>query len=104
MLLSVLVPACAARDAYEWDPATVYDCVSEASIAGIEAPLWTETVTSIRDAEFLAFPRLVEIAEVAWSPAAGRRWDEFRIRLGAQAPRWSALGINFYRSPQVPWR
>ena len=48
-------------------------------------------------------PRLAEIAEVAWSPAKRRAWDEFKGRLAAHAPRWTALGVNFYRSPQVEW-
>ena len=45
-----------------------------------------------------------EVAELAWSPQAGRRWDTFRVRLGAQAPRWTALGINVYWSPKVDWQ
>ena len=92
-----------ARDAYEWDPASLWSGVSETSILDVEAPLWSETTTNIRDVEFLAFPRLAEIAEVGWSRADRRSWDEFKVRLAAQAPRWTALGINFYRSPQVPW-
>ena len=32
------------------------------------------------------------------------RWEDFRERLGGQAPRWTALGINFFRSPEVAWR
>jgi hexosaminidase len=92
------------RDAYDWDPATLFAGVPETAIVGVEAPLWSETLVDIRDFEFMAFPRLAAVAEVAWSPAAARGWDEFRVRLGAQAPRWSALGINFYRSPQVPWQ
>ena len=35
------------------------------------------------------------------------RRDNGRISaaaLAAHGPRWSALGINFYRSPQVPWQ
>jgi hexosaminidase len=90
------------RDAYDWDPATIAGGLTEASIIGVEAPIWTETLANIRDVELMAFPRLAAIAEVAWSPAA-RDWEAFRQRLGAQAPRWSALGINFYRSPAVPW-
>jgi hexosaminidase len=92
------------RDAYDWDPATLFAGVPETAIVGVEAPLWSETLVDIRDFEFMAFPRLAAVAEVAWSPAAARGWEEFRVRLGAQAPRWSALGINFYRSPQVPWQ
>jgi hexosaminidase len=91
------------RDAYDWDPATLFAGVPEASILGVEAPLWSETVTNMREVEYLAFPRLAASAEVAWSPAASRSWEEFRRRLGAQSPRWAALGLNFYRSPQVDW-
>jgi hexosaminidase len=89
--------------AYDWDPATTAAGVPESAILGVEAPLWTETVGNIRDAEYLAFPRLAAIAEVGWSRMERRRWEEFRARLGLQAPRWSALGINFYRSPEIPW-
>jgi hexosaminidase len=92
------------RTAYDWDPATLFAGVPEASIAGVEAPLWSETVTSMREVEYLAFPRLAAVAEVAWSPAAARNWDDFRARLGAQAPRWAALGVNFYRAPEVEWQ
>jgi len=56
------------------------------------------------DVEFLAMPRLAAIAEVAWTPQTVRNWDGFRARLGAQGPRWTALGINFYRAPEIPWR
>jgi hexosaminidase len=89
-------------DAYEWDPVTVAKGVPEAAIVGVEAPLWSETTANIRDVEWLAFPRLAAIAEVAWSKGE-RQWAEFAPRLGAQAPRWTALGVNFYRSPKVPW-
>jgi hexosaminidase len=58
----------------------------------------------MRDVEYLAFPRLAAIAELAWSRRERRSWNDFRRRLGAQAPRWSALVINFYRSPQIPWQ
>ena len=91
------------RDAYDWDPLGVAEGVTEGSVLGVEAPLWSETIANIRDVEYLAFPRIAAIAEIAWSPRERRNWNDFRVRLGAQAPRWSALGINFYRSPQVPW-
>ena len=91
-------------DAYTWDPARVSRDVPESAIVGVEAPLWSETLADIRDVEFMAFPRLATIAEVGWSPADSRAWGEFRRRLGAQGPRWTALGVNFYRSPAVPWQ
>jgi len=91
------------EDAYDWDPATYLPGVDEAAVLGVESPLWTETIRSIDDVEQMAFPRLPAIAEVGWSPAQTHDWDAFRERLGAQAPRWVALGVDFHRSKQIPW-
>jgi hypothetical protein len=57
-----------------------------------------------RGAKVMLFPRLIGIAEIAWFPKSGRSWSEYRVRLGARADRLAALGIGFYRSPEVPWR
>jgi hexosaminidase len=92
------------RDSYSWDPATEMAGVGEGAIAGVEAPLWTETLTNMREVETMAFPRLAAIAEIGWSPQGQRNWEDFRVRLGGQGPRWLALGLNFYRSPQIPWK
>jgi hexosaminidase len=92
------------RTAYEWDPVSVLASHPAEAILGVEAPLWSETLKTIADLEYMTFPRLPAVAEVAWSPAAARQWEEFAPRLAAHGPRWSALGVNFYRSPQVPWR
>lgn len=89
------------RQSYQWDPAEMG--APAASIIGVEAPLWTETIVNLSGAEFMAFPRLAGIAEIGWSPKDGRTWDDYAERLAAQGPRWKAAGINFYASPQVPW-
>ncbi len=89
---------------YEWDPATLLPSVQETAILGIESPIWSETPATMSDLEFLAFPRIAAVAEVAWSPQTARQWSEFRGRLGAQAPRWTALGINAYWSPKIDWQ
>ena len=92
------------KDAYDWDPAEMAEGVPESALLGVEAPLWAETIANIRDVEFLAFPRLVGIAEIGWSAAGTRDWDTYKGRLGAHGPRLTALGVNFYRSPTVPWQ
>jgi hexosaminidase len=89
--------------AYMWDPAAWLPTLDEAQVTGVVAPLWTETVSTWDEAEFLLFPRLPAIAEVAWSPAPDREWGEFRRRLGRHGARMKAMGIDFYRSPRVPW-
>jgi hexosaminidase len=96
-----LVPV---KQAYDWDPVKIVPGDAARAVIGVEAALWSETAAYMRDVEFLAFPRLAAIADVAWTPEKAHDWNEFRGRLGAQAPRWTALGINFYRAPEIEWR
>jgi hexosaminidase len=92
------------RRAYDWNPSALIGGAPESAILGIEAPLWSEAIATMRDLEFMAFPRLAAVAELAWAPACQHDWDAFSVRLATQAPRWVALGINFYRAPEIPWR
>jgi hexosaminidase len=92
------------RDAYGWNPGAYVKNVAASAVLGVEAPLWTETIRTTADVEFMAFPRLPAIAELGWSPQSTHDWTAFRRRLGAQSPRWTVMGLNFYRSPQVAWR
>jgi hexosaminidase len=92
------------RDSYTWEPTREVAGVGASAVLGVEAPLWSETVQSMRDVEYLAFPRLIGIAEIGWSPRRGRSWAEYRTRLGAQGPLLRSLGVNYYRSPEVPWQ
>ncbi|MFE6486052.1 beta-N-acetylhexosaminidase [Streptomyces sp. NPDC057757] len=91
------------RRSYDWDPGNYLPGVPGSAVRGVEAPLWTETLVKSADIEYMAFPRLPGVAELGWSPASTHDWDTYKVRLAAQAPRWDALGIGYYRSPQVPW-
>ncbi|MFC0002763.1 family 20 glycosylhydrolase [Micromonospora siamensis] len=89
--------------AYDWDPGTHLTDVPAEAVLGVEAPLWTESVTTLADIEFLLLPRLPALAELGWSPRATHDWAGFRERLAGHGPRWTAAGITFHRSPDVPW-
>jgi len=88
---------------YDWNPATLVPGVGKDKILGIEAPLWSETVTNISEVEYMIFPRLPGYAEIGWTAPDQRSWDEYKVRLGKQAKVFDALGINYYKSPLVPW-
>ncbi len=89
--------------AYIWDPATYIPGVGKENVLGIEAALWTETITKMDDIEYMVFPRLPGYAEIGWTPSALRSWDEYKIRLGKQGDRFKAMDINYYPSTRVPW-
>ncbi|MBN1986321.1 MAG: beta-N-acetylhexosaminidase [Prolixibacteraceae bacterium] len=88
---------------YTWNPATLVPGITKENILGIEAPLWSETVTNINEVEFMVFPRLPGYAEIGWTAPEKRDWEEYKTRLAKHGPRFSDLGINFYRSALVPW-
>jgi hexosaminidase len=89
--------------AYSWDPAQIVAGVTEAHILGVEAPLWSETLETLADVHYMAFPRLAGHAEIGWSPQASRSWEDYRQRLAGQGPRLDRLGVNYYRSPEIDW-
>ena len=92
-----------AEKAYDWDPLTEVKGLDKSAILGVEAPLWSETLVKMADVEYMAFPRLIGIAEIGWSSPEGRSWDEYKQRLAVHGKRLRAKGVNFYRDPGVPW-
>ncbi len=92
------------RDAYSWNPATSVPGIKESDVRGLEAPLWSETLLDLNDIEYMAFPRIAGIGEIGWSPQSLRSWSDYKLRLAAQGPRWTAMGVTFYHSALVPWQ
>jgi len=90
------------KDAYDWEPGSYMEKLVESDILGIEAPVWTETLVTMKDIEFMAFPRIPGLAELAWSPK-GQIWDEYKHRLAKHGKHMNELGINFFKSPDVDW-
>jgi hexosaminidase len=88
---------------YMWNPETFVKGIPRENILGVEAPLWGETLKNMEDIEYLAFPRLPGIAEIGWSPAAGRNWEEYKLRLAEHSVFMKALDIDYYPSAKVPW-
>ena len=67
-------------------------------ILGPQGNLWTEYIATPEHAEYMAYPRAVALAEVAWSPREARDWPDFMLRLGEVMRHLDVLDIN-YRVP-----
>lgn len=89
--------------AYNWDPATYSENIRREHILGIEAPLWSETISNISELEYLAFPRLLGYAEIGWSPTELRNWEDYAERLARQTPHLNRNNVNFYKSDKIDW-
>jgi hexosaminidase len=91
------------QTAYDWNPSTLVPDLPESAVAGVEAPIWTETLDDLDKLEYMAFPRLPGVAELGWSQASALDWTAYKARLGGQGSRWDALSVNFYRAPEIDW-
>ncbi|PQJ14636.1 beta-N-acetylhexosaminidase [Aureicoccus marinus] len=85
--------------AYNWNPDEAVTGLAQKNILGLEAPLWSETVSNSAELEYLAYPRMAGYAEMAWSQQEHREWDFYLKRLKSQRQRWDKEGINYYKSP-----
>jgi hexosaminidase len=64
-------------------------------VLGAQAQLWTEYLTSPGYVEYMAFPRLIGLAEVAWSAKEQRNYADFLARLRIHEQRLQLLDVNF---------
>lgn len=88
---------------YNWDPAKLVPEIKEENIIGIEAPLWSETVSNLKEAEYLIFPRLLGYAEIGWTPSELRNWEDYKVRLAHHGERMKAMNISYFPSKVVDW-
>ena len=75
------------------------------NIRGIQACLWTETTVTQARRDFLTFPRLIALAETAWTDTDRKDYQSFESRLQPHLPRLQARGLGYYdpflNSPEI---
>jgi hexosaminidase len=64
-------------------------------ILGGQGNLWTEYISTGSHAEYMVLPRMTALAEVLWSQAGRREWDDFRSRLQTQFSRFDRMNVNY---------
>ncbi len=89
--------------AYIWTPDNYIEIPKE-SILGIEAPLWSETISDINELEYLAFPRIIGYSELSWSTEENRNWDSYKKRLANHAPFLDMMDVKYYPSTLIDWK
>ena len=67
-------------------------------IIGVQANIWTPYMKSPIYVEYMTFPRAAALAEVAWSPKAGRNYPWFKKRLLEQFKRYDAEKISYSKA------
>ncbi len=83
---------------YAFEPIPKELLGSEAAqrILGCQGQLWTEYVKTWDKLEYLAWPRVCALAEVAWTQPTKRDWNSFQQRLRPMLARLQAAGVRTF--------
>ena len=87
------------QDVYNYEPVQEgWPAEYEPLLMGVQGSMWTEFCNAPEDVEYLLFPRLAALAEVAWQPRGAKDWAGFLQRLDAYLPHLDMMGITYARS------
>lgn len=85
------------KKSYDWNPETLVEQLDPEQIIGIEAPLWSETLEDLQGIQYMTFPRLPGLAEIAWSTKNRRSWEAYKQVLERHLEWFEKKGINTYK-------
>jgi hexosaminidase len=81
---------------YTWEPMPEkLEPEFQKYILGVQGQLWSEYLPDPKQVEYMAFPRLTALSEVAWTPTPRRNLDDFMTRLAVHLQRLKILDVNF---------
>ena len=64
-------------------------------IKGVQANLWSEYVKDGEKVEYMVFPRMEALCEIAWSSKDKKSWQDFQQRLQAQYKRYDLWQVKY---------
>lgn len=65
-------------------------------ILGVQANLWSEMIPNFKRLQYMAFPRLLALAETGWSAKDAKNQEDFDKRMMLQYDRLDALDITYH--------
>lgn len=87
------------KDVYDYEPVQKDWTPQAASLLmGVQACMWTEFCNSPADVDYLLFPRLSALAEVAWTKPARKNWASYLKAMDHFNEHLAVKGIVYARS------
>lgn len=81
---------------YSYDPfPSELTAAQHGYIIGVQANLWTEYIPTPAKAEYMIFPRIGALSEVAWTDPKNKNYDDFKTRLQTEIQRYQLWGVNY---------
>ena len=85
------------KKVYSYDPIPETFTPEQAKLMyGVQANLWAEYIPTKEHMEYMIYPRILALAEVAWSPVANKNYDDFHARALKAVDELRAKGYNTF--------
>jgi len=82
------------KKVYEYEPMPAeLNAAEQQYIKGVQANVWSEYLSDASKAEYMIFPRIIALAETAWSAKARKNYADFLARL--QASKRFLKNLNY---------
>lgn len=94
------------KKVYGYEPAAgIPDAAARSYITGLEGQAWSEYFIDTSQAEFMIFPRMTALAEIAWTDQQLKNYPDFLKRLRLQSGLMKQLKVNYSTGfDQIHWR
>lgn len=73
----------------------IYDG-GQGHVIGVQGCTWTEFIETEKHLEYMIFPRLLAVSELAWMPRERREWNDLRRHINVHVSLLHARGINAF--------
>jgi hexosaminidase len=84
------------KKVYSYDPIPAVLNNNQAKhILGVQANVWTEYISTSQHAEYMLMPRMLALAEIAWTQLDRKDFDDFNKRVRNQFKTFDLMGINY---------
>ena len=87
------------KDVYDYEPVQKdWSQHTVSLLMGVQACMWTEFCNAPEDVDYLLFPRLSALAEVAWTKPERKNWKSYLTAMDRFNEHLAAKGIVYARS------
>jgi hexosaminidase len=83
------------EDVYAFPARLELSAADEARVLGLQGCLWTEQTVTQERRDFMTWPRLIALAEAAWTPQSRKDFADFESRLPSQLSLLKALHLGY---------
>ena len=91
------------KNVYDYEPLPKGATPAEASrLLGVQANVWTEYMPNAKHVEYMVFPRIAALAEIAWQQKGTKNWQRFQTKMERMLSRYKELNINYAPSAYRP--